>query len=470
MVMKYYIVLLLFFYFPDSFCHDILVVTDLSRYNDYEYKEKHQAITDAINKLNAKYESINFNRIEITNEKTLSEYKNEISKKISNKTILILDVDNSSTFATIYPAYPGNIAIISSIGTTDLLVKSNLNIFTTSSTSIEKSSEVEWLIKLNNYRNIYFDIEPKDNYGNEVVKNLTTTSAQIKNGIDCNTSLVITKKTTTEFDYRKNRCDIYWHVGTETPINYKGRIYSSSSRIPGVRTSQAPSGYTAMFNSIYERIMVALKDCNLNQSTSRIRSDIILNLRKTNIDNPYIGTYIAVFDRIKKSNAYYNRYIESGYFKKYITRIDNYINLAESQTLNKKNSSAPTLYLNFNLKNFSVDGIQSKKVYIEGFLSLYTTDSDISINDISIPLVDEKAISSTLIKSEEIHSGRLTFKNKLYKIKLSLDIDSDLFEFPFDRQNIELYFEPSNFSKNHFLSSHFQTWINKNHLETTIGL
>ncbi|GAB6041685.1 hypothetical protein JCM17961_23600 [Endothiovibrio diazotrophicus] len=433
------------------------MVTDLSRFSGKILGEKSAGLSDAISFLSGKYKEIEFVSVVIGKGDDLRSVRDKVKRIVERGNIvLVLGSDNSSVFAELGKVYPRNVPVISMVGTIDLLVKSGLHVFTTSSTTIEKAKQVLWLAGLNGYGKIVHIYENKNPYGEEIVS-LLRGKVDVVNysggGVgDCSGVLVITDSPSYLVNMKSVGCDAYSYRGVDYSLRAKNKIFSSSSRIPGVRSIGKSSYYSSSYNSIVERVVSSFRDIDDLLVSPLLARDVISSLEKMDEGDPYIGKYSIAYGRIGSSHAYYNRYVDLGYFKKYITRLDNQYLLFESQmpTQNVSLDKIPTVFIDIKIKQYDIDGIQSKRASLEMYFSMYSIDDDVGIDDFALPMISKDDMVFSLVKSESYMNDGVRFYNKMYKLSVVLGIDSDLFMFPFDSQILRIVFEPANFSKKPF--------------------
>ena len=445
----------------------VLAIYNFTNYDKVRLEEKVRGVKDAVRDLKSIYRDLEF---DIVFYKTKND--STIPKKVRNhlkkgSTILILGSDSSKLFESLKKEYPSYIPIISQAGTASLLDNSGLNVFTTSSTSIEKSNQINWLIETYKYKGALFVIDSIKNsaYGTEVkdifikdhpFKGATVDARELKT-INCKDKLVIFRNKDDIIKNNSLSCDIYLLQGSREALFSSNRIFSSSSRIPGASRIHESSDYTSAYNSMKERVLVALKSISLSFSPVLIRRDIIDALKDTNKENPYVGEYSIAFKQIGDGSAYYNQYIELGMYNKYITRIDKKHLLSKIQMplgfdpkKQSKKDPIPVVFVDFNIKKIEATGIKPDLINITSYLRLYSTSKEIDFSDIIIPTAITDSIVYSLSNKRTYEKKDIKHYSTMYKLSFDTKVDSDMFYFPFDTQEMNVLMEPKNFNDKKF--------------------
>ncbi|BCD67490.1 hypothetical protein [Nitratiruptor sp. YY09-18] len=458
--------------------------------------------------------------IDRKNKKLIEKDINKLEKILNDKFLFIVAPGISKAFGTVAPCLPKDTPIITASSAIDELQKFKGNIFSTSDLPrYSKAKDIYKLKKIIKYKRIInvYDKQPgsypiyilkafaKDNpdikiininltsinkgfldkYGNDALFYISANGTKSCKIIFDRLNFIIKNL---EFLYNKKYNISYYLSYFSTIYSYKNdkKVFSSSSitsnkknifeyeylRPLKYKNEKLIKRYDQAFRWYYPKILLGLRGLeNFDLDINVLHRIIIDNLKKTNIYNPFVDKrtrYIYAFEK-KDYNGreiYFNAIRKYNILKNYL-----YILSSGQKLLNPiqifNDFKYHTIYVTPQIKKLKILTLDATKAKVDLVIRAASINKNFEFG---------KSILMKSAKKDDfdiklLSSSKITFLNtplyyKVYNIHLMININSDLFKFPYDKQIINIPFYPNNFSKDHYV---IQMINDKNQYDATIS-
>ena len=482
--------------------HKILWITNYDENIKYIDSFK-KGIDTAINDIEKKYPKVEVLTINISDDISVQADEVNRLKKLLDKNdfIYIIAPSKSKTFGMIATLLPPDVPVMTGIATLTELQKYRGEILFTEASKPQyyKSKDIIDIKHLANKKhviNIYEHNNSEPSYTHEIINSLEKDGIEVihypqknitKSFFDKygNNSLIIVSGSSTKNTYnllrkiefkaknleyifdKKYNLNFYLIYSSPSSYDYKSD-YSifSSGRNMGVKINQEQYKYLKNLNSeddlkqfsngyksYYAKSMLVLKRLNTNKELPYkiIKKQIYSLLINTSIEHPFIENetkYVFAFKKDKNSNIYYNTVAKHNILQSYIFNL-NSGNLLLFRKQMITNKETEPVYITPYIKKLKVLSLDAKQVQVNMIVKIISSDNTIDLGkDITFDtsMIYENNRNIKLLRSSQSTVNNITYYHKVYNVELIVDIKSQLFNFPLDKQTVNIHFRYNDFS------------------------